>query len=128
MIQRIQTLYMLLATLLCAASALIYILQSEPLYYGFAIQSFVGVFTLFNIFGYNNRRQQMRFTMMGIVLEMMFYVGLVGLYFLNSYTLPTCYMGITAAVLPAVAALCNYLAWRGIRADERLIRSIDRIR
>lgn len=128
MIQRIQTLYMLLATLLCAASALIYILQSEPLYYGFAIQSFVGVFTLFNIFGYNNRRQQMRFTMMGIVLEMMFYVGLVGLYFLNSYTLPTCCMGITAAVLPAVAALCNYLAWRGIRADERLIRSIDRIR
>ena len=32
------------------------------------------------------------------------------------------------AVLPAIAIICYYLARRGILADEKLVRSMDRIR
>ena len=32
------------------------------------------------------------------------------------------------AILPFVAAVFNYLAYKGIRADERLVRAADRIR
>ena len=33
-----------------------------------------------------------------------------------------------SAVFPAIAIICYYLARRGILADEKLVRSIDRIR
>ena len=32
------------------------------------------------------------------------------------------------SVLPFVSAVFNYLAYKGIKADERLVRAADRIR
>lgn len=119
MIQRIQTLYLLMAGILSAISAylcfggivngqFIPALTSETLNIvgGFlciiaALDSFIAIFL------YKNRKSQMVLCcsiILTAIIAALFYVWIL------------------------VAVPFVYLAWRGIRADERLIRSIDRIR
>lgn len=119
MIQRIQSLYLLMAGILSAISAYLcwagclkgqYIpaLTGEDfITYGCALCGIVALACLITIFLFKNRKRQMRICWSIILLTLvaaLFYVWVL------------------------VSAVFVLLAWRGIRADERLIRSIDRIR
>jgi len=84
---------------------------------------------LLNILLYRNRKLQIRFCVYAIILCF----GLIGLvyYFwvvifrqldIESYWFRV------PLVFPAVSIILTYLAFRGIRKDEILIRSIDKIR
>lgn len=82
-----------------------------------------------NIFLFRNRKLQIRICVYSIILEF----GLIGLmyYFwvviLREVPMESYVIGIPV-VFPAVAVILTYLAFRGIRKDEILIRSMDKLR
>lgn len=85
--------------------------------------------SLFTIFQFRNRIRQIRLCVFNIMLHF----GLVGLvYFFTKYTMNQ-EGGINSAflwpiVLPFISIIMIYLALKKIQKDEQLIKSIDRIR
>ena len=147
MIQRIQTVYLLLAALLTASllqlsfaelavNGELYIFSAKGIYNagqvkfdGLPVMIFIGLITLLHfviIFMYKNRIRQLRLTVFTIILLM----GLLGLIFYF-----TCAGFEEASVafkipvaFPLIAIILDYLAIRAIGKDEALVRSMDRIR
>lgn len=154
MIQRIQTLYYLLATALMTISMFLpvcrfignngnvyllhtwgvvetatespsVLLSTLPLLLLFIIVLFILIVALF---AFKKRILQMRLSVFGIVLM----IGSLALfYFYRRHGMvhfdADAYFTIYAA-LPIVSAILTYLAFRGVKKDEELIRSYDRIR
>jgi hypothetical protein len=147
MIQRIQTVYLFISTLLIASllklkfaelsvNDEIYTFVARGIYNGeilifngLAIFLFILLVALIHfvvIFLYKKRILQMRILVFTIVLLL----GLFGMFFYFAYA------GFTDAkaafkipvVFPIVAAILDFLAIRGIGKDEALIRSLNRIR
>lgn len=149
MIQRVQSLYILLSTGLFAllfalpfaeiidASGAIYTFDAfgvkansgELIQNAWAIALLLGmvlIFELVALFLFKKRILQMRI----LTFVMLLCLGLVGLFFfflLKSFNNATMSYHV-ALVFPLVAAVLNYLAIRAIGKDEALIRSVDRIR
>ncbi len=154
MIQRIQTLYYGLATILIAIGIFlpvirfigdkgqIYLLhtwgivltgEDTPMVVLNTIPLLILFLTVFFlllvvIFSFRKRLLQMRLSVFSIVLMIgslaLFYFyrrqGMIQFYADAYFTL--------YAVLPIVSAILTYLAFRGVKKDEELIRSYDRIR
>lgn len=150
MIQRIQTVYLLIALILmvvCScvpvgsffpegmgAAAPMYniaILNAESWDFSviglFAILAASAATTVLAIFGFNNRKAQARKCTITIILLLLWValyaimgwvVGKEGHVFEMDYT----------AVLPVICIILSMLARRAIIADEKLVRSVDRIR
>ncbi len=152
MIQRIQSLFLLGAAVflvLMLFLPLAEILTEEGIYYtgmsaGLKLESgelafstlpvfilvLVSVFLLFlNIFLYRRRKIQIRICVYSIILLF----GLIGLLYyywviiFRQLNVESNLLKIPI-VFPAVAIIFTYLAFRGIRRDEILIRSTDKIR
>ncbi|MFV0365439.1 MAG: DUF4293 domain-containing protein [Mangrovibacterium sp.] len=148
MIQRIQTLYMLLSSMLIGllfalpfaeiadATNQIYEFNAFGiegnaglLQNGWAVSLLIGIILILQvaaIFLYKNRILQMRMLTFAILLAL----GLTGLLFffvLKSFDDVTISYHM-AMSFPIVAAILNYLSIRAIGKDEALIRSVDRIR
>ena len=147
MIQRIQTVFILVAGLLVAS---LYVLKFADLsvngelhtflangifkgedlvFNGLPIMGLIALISLLHIvviFMYKKRIRQMRILVFTIILLL----GLFGMFFYFTY------MGISGAqvafkipiVFPIIAVILDYLAIRAIGKDEALIRSMDRIR
>lgn len=141
MIQRIQSLWLLLAT---AAGFLTYQL---PLWAGtlqdngtkkfnatdnllfFALTISVSVLALFTIFLFKNRSLQKKLTILGLLIS----VGLIALEFVfvseHKSTLNLIEsVWKPGALMPILMAVFFFLAFQGIRKDEKLVRSLDRLR
>ena len=152
MIQRIQTLYLLLATammsltLFLPLSTIVYganelvlkaftitgtegVVQSLPTYLG-ALLVATTLLLLVIIFMYKKRMAQIRLCVAAIVL-LLGSAAFIGLY---SYRLCDILEGDLiftlgfASLMPVVAIIPVVLAIRGIARDEALVRSLDRIR
>lgn len=147
MIQRIQTVYMLLSAILLAllfvlpfadiaANAEVYQFNirgisanSELLANGWPVAMLICILVLvhvFAIFQYKKRVLQMRLLVFAILAGL----GLFGMFFFFTYY---GFEGATvsfklAVAFPLVACILDYLAIRGIGKDEALIRSLNRIR
>jgi len=156
MIQRIQTVYMFLAIvmlILCACMPIgtyypegmggaktlynLAIIDSASASWDFTCAGLVfflalpAVFTAQNIFQYNNRKRQITYCKISIWLLVLWYV----LYAVTAtmlcpkgYTFDTNVLSLLPAILPTIGIIFLWLAKRGINHDEKLIRSIDRIR
>lgn len=154
MIQRIQTIYLFLAALvnvplLLFPMALLINRQYESIpfyFYGTHFEGFrdliaqnttlplifliltVIVLPLINVFLFSNRKRQMRLCFFTILLN----AGLLGLIYFYlvqfSQLLDTSVHYQFPVVMPLLSVILNYLAFRGIRKDEILVRSVDRIR
>lgn len=154
MIQRKQSLYLLLSAVLMVVCLFMSIgsFESESLgrptleiynlcirsgetmqmsdFYGaglFACLAAASILSILNIFGYNNRRKQARQCLLTMVLQLLW----IGLYAVISTAL--CPEGYEfhiylSSALPCAAIVFQILARMGILADEKLIRSVDRIR
>lgn len=155
MLQRIQTIYLLLVIAVCAVAFFIPTMSfsaPEAVYTlgmsGFSkmgengaelIQSTLGLSLMTGIIPlialitlnlYKKRPLQMRLC----VFNMLLMLGYYGLLFFYRYMI----MKETAsdvivnmewpAIMPAVGIVLTYLAFRGIAKDEALVRSMDRIR
>ena len=152
MIQRIQTLFLLAASALLAAMLFIPVveirihtgevytgllrgMQSESGEYlvstwpPFILVVVTAALLFLNIFFYKNRKLQIRICVYAIILEfgqigLMYYFWVVLFHKLGEAE----YLFRIPVLFPVLAIILTYLAFRGIRKDEILIRSIDRIR
>ncbi len=136
MIQRIQSIWLLFAgltILLLLVLPIVTQLSDTPeapkpavnlLLYGTIV---VGLLSFINIFNFKNRNLQKKLIMLTIVLIL----GLCGWIFFTIQALPG---GLTnvrpsiGAFMPLLSIIFSALAYRGIRNDERLLRSADRLR
>ena len=116
MIQRKQTLFLLVAVILGMVH-----FQAWPL---FVIQIFASAIALYAIFLYKNRKRQAILCLVSIVANFAWYIVLAALIQQGKVAeqLPI------TACFPIIAAILCFLARRGIIADEKLVRSADRIR
>ncbi len=147
MIQRIQTVYILIAEMLIASlfflkfadlsvNSELYtftikgIFNGETMIFdGLPIMIFIGLITLLHlviILMYKKRVLQIRITVFTIILLM----GLTGLFF---YFIYSGFTDVKVAfkvpmAFPVIAIILDYLAIRAIGKDEALVRSLDRIR
>ena len=150
MIQRIQSLWLLLAAI-CALAALQFsfysgnILDNEQLVLrnltavgltgntndvktnvnaiSLLLAAATGILSLVAIFMYANRKTQIRITLIALLLSL----GLAAYMFLLTTEFTEGKVSLTAifSLLPPVFL---FLAWRGIYKDEKLVRSMDRLR
>ncbi len=151
MIQRIQTIYLLLATVILALILFLPIASMVDaqansfsyLFYGVVDSSntlviidyplaiilcLIPFLNLITIFLYKSRILQMRICIFNILL--MF--GSLALIWFYSYEAENVLFVDTyfsyPVVFPLVAAILTFMAFRGIRKDEILVKSADRIR
>ena len=154
MIQRKQTLYLFLAavaTVVCMFLPLGSVEQQgmgvEPLLYNmslisklnsdvqydfsymplFVILALTVIIELITIFLYKNRKRQARLCSLNIALLLVWMILFVYFKYVRLTDIGVLHQTIPA-YLPFLAAVLNYLAFKGIRADERLVRAADRIR
>jgi hypothetical protein len=78
------------------------------------------------IFLYNNRKLQMKVVLLSILLS----VVLIGLFIfgLTQHIGIQNYVFKIGAILPVFILLFNVLAYFSIKSDEKLVRSMDRLR
>ena len=90
---------------------------------------FMSVLALLNIFSFRNRIRQMRISVFMMMLE----AGIIGLVFYYIFYVRTRFEGLITVyrwriIMPPVAIILLYLAFRRIRRDELLVKAYDRIR
>lgn len=151
MIQRKQTVFLFFAIVFCIVSLLMPIAQWTPnnnmdmanvlfnLYIKdgngtlnfanaglFALNSLSILLSLVGIFMYKNRKKQAKLCTINQLSLVIWYGYMAVLYwgYDPKYTFkPTFYIA-----FPLVALIFVFMAYKGIKADERLVKSLDRIR
>ncbi len=154
--QRIQTLYMILVIGLMIASIILpnveffdsaknitYQLDGRGLLkmdnQGFAVQTIAvnpttylfGIIlflSTFVIMKYKNRKQQFRLATVNLILIFIEILITAGFIVYAKYQLNIDFALKYSAIFPVIALIFNYLAMRGIMKDEKLIKSMDRLR
>jgi len=150
MLQRIQTLYLLLSTILCVVClclplgyffdpesgeryADLYNLWLKMADTGahnfspwalFALLIGISTLTFLDIFLFTRRALQMRVISFCMILLVGYYLYL-GFFVWN---MELSFRPAVVAALPFVAIILDYLAYRGILKDELLVKSLDRLR
>ncbi len=95
----------------------------------FILVMVLALLTFFNIWLYRKRKLQIRICVYSIILAFGL-IGMVYYYFVMGFRqlVEPVYALRFPLVLPAIFIILIYLAFRGIRKDEILVRSLDRIR
>ena len=112
MIQRIQTVYLLLAAILAVVCSCIRLTWIDVL------QLLTAAVCLGTIFLYAKRVLQTKICLVALLLVFAWYIGLA---VIQGYVN-------TVDCLPMIEAILIFLARRGIIHDEKLVRAADRIR
>ncbi len=149
MIQRKQTLFLLAATALIAFVLFIPFIETENLLfdsfkieylnveqtktvnaYPIAIYVIItAVLHFFTIFRYKRRPKQMRFTVFCLLLAVGFYGLLAFFHFSVAKEFAFDFkMYNYSLVTPLIAAVFDFMAFKGIQKDELLVRAADRLR
>ncbi len=129
MIQRIQSLYMLIAAL---ANAFLCILVYSKLEVSFFTIIFMGallsvIFIVYNIFKYTNRKMQFVINRLVILLNFI----LLGLMLYRSLNLSGEDVSSEKGIenyIPLASIVLLALANKAIKKDEELVKSVDRLR
>lgn len=151
MIQRIQSVYLLLTTVLLLTAAFMPVGEMieadqvtahvfKPLGISLAEGEFQSTWGLFGIlllsavisgctiFLFRNRMLQIRMTIFSSLMLIGYYIALVVfIYMLKSDLQATFQLG-WALCLPLICLVLNYLAFRGIYRDEIMVKAADRLR
>lgn len=97
---------------------------SAPLFWILFLETIVSVVTIFR---YNNRRQQIKFCSLNILLLVLWYITYAIVFSLNSIEDGDFKLHMVA-IFPLISLILTMMAKRGVKADEALIRAADRIR
>lgn len=129
MIQRVQTIYLLITVLL--GVALYFTSQDVNLWGNEFIISMSAVLSMllsfFSILSYKNRPRQILFNNLNMLINALL-IGLLGYWMLNlsgGISIPE--KGIEF-VFPLIALVFFAMANRNIKKDEKLVKSVDRLR
>lgn len=125
MIQRIQSVFMLLAGI--ATLLLFWTSQDvEFSFFSFIIGILIGS-TFGNIFNFKNRKRQILLNNISIIINALL-IGILGYWLLNlSGGIDFPEKGIEP-IFPLIAIIFLLLANKNIGRDERLVKSVDRLR
>ena len=123
MIQRIQSVYLLLVTILMAVLAMITVKEILQSLF-FAI---LGIISLVAIFLYKNRKRQI-LTARIFLVALVIVFGYVCYIFWRVFHFAPDTVTVVVGLLSPVSAILVYLAIKAIRKDEKLVRSLDRLR
>ncbi|MEZ5055167.1 MAG: DUF4293 domain-containing protein [Chitinophagales bacterium] len=138
MIQRIQTIYLLLVTIACVVFIFIpFGLQLKPdetaeiLIAKNYMSDMVGalliaVLAFASIFLFTNRKLQMKVVLLNSLLSLLYMAFLA--YGIFQHVGLSNYGFKIGAILPVFIFIFNVLAYAGIKSDENLVRSMDRLR
>ena len=128
-LQRIQTAY-LLATVLCGLVLFAYTSGIEVFGSIFVVKGLAVISALLSaitIFSFKNRTRQILFNYLNIFINALL-VSLLVYWMLNlSGGIHFPEKGIEP-VFPSISIICLFLANKNIRKDERLVKSVDRLR
>lgn len=145
MIQRVQTIWLLVAALLCASVFYFDLYTAHTLmnnidtvvhvrvndhYPSLILALVITVLPFVAIFMFKNRKQQRSMVLLSIIAV----IGFIALMIIritdytNKMTSLTKGSYAIGAVLPVFAIVFLIMAMRGIRNDEKLIKSLDRLR
>lgn len=154
MIQRIQTVYLLLSALVIASMAFLpfanfSVAEHSAVFDNFVFQnsnpdafpatphvawggiffSVVNIgFALFVIFDYNNRRRQMRWCTYLLLFTALLWLTMATYAAVFAIKVGASVVPAVAVAMPIVAMIFVVLAKRAIHHDERLVRSSERLR
>ncbi len=139
MIQRIQTIYLLLAAA-CEGLLLylpIYKSQTIGIVTSYVylrdqlmpeiVDVIIIIFCLVTIFFYKNRIQQIRNCLIIIAISVLLLVLVAATIYMNKKALPDGNFQLSC-FLPVISIICTFMAFRHIRKDEALVKSMDRMR
>ena len=137
MIQRIQTLYLimtiLLSVLFLAGRMIVIEKDAEVIHQGMIVPlavtaALIALISAVSIFLYKNRRQQMKLAIILIILSSVLTAALVIYGFiLTSQNGGRIRLNLSI-ILPFPMIITSLLSYRGIKKDEELVRSYDRLR
>lgn len=86
------------------------------------------ILSLVAIFGFKNRLLQIRLVWLAFAVKALFAAALIGMFMYFKYALDS-WVGYGPAVLmPFLGLILDFLAIKGIKKDEALVKSLDRIR
>lgn len=128
MIQRIQTLYLLICLVLTVVCMYFEVGAENHPWALTAIMAVTGILEFMGIFLFRRRALQMRLCTFCIILLVGWYVALVAFAYILGDGLVGEFRPQLWAAIPAINAILLYLAFRGILRDEMLVRSLDRLR
>ncbi len=131
MIQRIQSLFLLIAALLCIAFLFVPSLEINDLYLlaknHIVLASLTvvsAVISIADIFLFKNRTLQANV----VKLNLLVILGLIGFAVYTELSDGDFAPNILGAILPVLFLVFNMLAARFIKKDDKLVRSMDRLR
>ncbi len=128
MIQRIQTLYLLICLVLTVVCVVFEVKAENHPWALTAIMAVTGVLGFMGIFLFRRRALQMRVCTFCIILLLGWYATYVAFAYMVGEGLVGEFRPQLWASIPAINAILLYLAFRGILRDEMLVRSLDRLR
>ncbi len=152
MIQRIQTLYLLAACILCVATLCMPVAhfftadgapvgtlhnlwlampdgtRSYSCWALFALMLLVATLSFTAIFLFRRRALQMRVANFSMILLVGWYIAYAAFVYLHMAAHGAEFRPHWSVSLPFAAIVFLYLAFRGIYRDEQLVRSLDRLR
>lgn len=150
MIQRIQTIYLLLVAILMTLTVfsplatlvgneLVYSFNACGIYQGaenmsptWGVLTFAclsAILALVSIFLYKNRKRQIKIVNWNSILIVLFYITVAVYYLSTANRLDLSFSNVSYGIaLPVVALVLNVLAVTKIKADEKLVQSLNRIR
>lgn len=128
MIQRIQTLYLLICLVLTVVCVVFEVKAENHPWALTAIMAVTGVLEFMGIFLFRRRALQMRVCTFCIILLLGWYATYVAFAYMVGEGLVGEFRPRLWASIPAINAILLYLAFRGILRDEMLVRSLDRLR
>lgn len=128
MIQRIQTVYLLLCVVLSTICICCELMADNHPWALTVITAISVILEFMAIFLFRRRATQMRFCTFCIILQIGWYVAMAGMAYVLGDGLTGEYRPHVWAAVPAVNAILLYLAFRGILKDDLLVKSLDRLR
>ena len=94
-----------------------------------SITGLIAILSFFSIFMFRHRRKQMSFCIINIILILFLYATIAVYSYFGQEELNITLEGLQyGLVLPVVALIFTVLALIKIKADDKLVRSLDRIR
>lgn len=141
MIQRIQSVYLLLSAVLLVCFGIFPLAEVQDAVGAVlasaggmsAMNTFIpaiaaALIAVLAIFMYRNRKAQMRLCLLLVLLSLVLSGGAAYGIFSQATALGGQVAWKPGIAFPLLAVVFFYLAWRGVRNDDRLVRSADRLR
>jgi len=94
-----------------------------------SVAGIIACLAFVSIFMFKNRKRQMSLCALNIILILFFYITLFTYSYFGLKSMALTFESVAYGItMPFIALVCNILALGKIKADEKLVKSLERIR